>query len=366
ASIASTSLITITPTTGDVVIDVLNQEIDTTGDNTFYGENTGNEGSRNVLATVNTGVGSGSFLVLDEGVGNGSWGADNFPLLTDGNANQVFGRNSGTGLVDGSNNLFFGNNLAAPASNTSNYITFDDAVFINSDTSAMRVGGSGVVAGQSIFQVVNDATDDTSSVIFIENSSATNGADIQMRFGNRDPVAFSAIDGSIYFRADDGNSTIYVNTSTTSGTDWFDIKNPTSGAAGIIQTSDGADGFTSGNLVVIDESSISLRDPFTTASSSSGTLALDFSVDQFIQVTLTENITTINITMPAGPSLKRLRIIQDPVTARSMTGWTIAGGAVRWQGGVEFVPTSIVDAIDKIVLDFDATNIDATYGLDFS
>ncbi|MFB3078454.1 MAG: hypothetical protein ACE1Y4_10655, partial [Lysobacterales bacterium] len=39
ASIASTSLITITPTTGDVVIDVLNQEIDTTGDNTFYGEN---------------------------------------------------------------------------------------------------------------------------------------------------------------------------------------------------------------------------------------------------------------------------------------------------------------------------------------
>ncbi|MFB3104135.1 MAG: hypothetical protein ACE1ZA_04320, partial [Pseudomonadales bacterium] len=137
------------------------------------------------------------------------------------------------------------------------------------------------------------------------------------------------------------------------------------GASGIVQTADGAGGFNTGNLVTINESSIALRGPFTTASSSSGTLALDFSVDQFIEVTLSENITTINITMPTGPSLKRLRIIQDPATPRSMTGWTIAGGAVRWQGGVEFGPTLIVDAIDKVVLDFDATNIDATYGLSF-
>jgi len=100
-----------------------------------------------------------------------------------------------------------------------------------------------------------------------------------------------------------------------------------------------------------DVSDVVLKDyaiAHTSASSSSGTLTLDYSTAQSFNVTLTENITTVTINnWPASGNYGEfvVEFTQDS-TARTIT----YPAAVKWPGGAAHTMSSGNGAIDRVVL----------------
>jgi len=86
----SANLIDVSPTTGNVIISVLNQEIDTTEDNNFYGNNAGNVGTHST-AVNNVAFGNGSLAALTSGDGNIAIGTGNLAARTTGSRTIAIG-----------------------------------------------------------------------------------------------------------------------------------------------------------------------------------------------------------------------------------------------------------------------------------
>jgi len=101
-------LLTISPTIGAVIATPINQEIDVTEFNTFYGVGAGNVGVHSG-ASSNVGVGRNALAALTGGDGNNAIGDGVFPSLTLGVNNiGIGGFNTGFSLIDGFSNLMIG------------------------------------------------------------------------------------------------------------------------------------------------------------------------------------------------------------------------------------------------------------------
>ena len=99
-----------------------------------------------------------------------------------------------------------------------------------------------------------------------------------------------------------------------------------------------------------------------TDSSTSGAVTFDWSSDTKLKITLTENITGITMTAPAGPGNFMLEIVQDS-TARTMTGWP---ATVKWVDGVEPVISIGSGDVDILSFFYDGTNFYGSFLQDFS
>lgn len=99
-----------------------------------------------------------------------------------------------------------------------------------------------------------------------------------------------------------------------------------------------------------------------TDSSSSGTVTFDWSTDNKLQITLTEDITGVTFTAPPGPCNIVLKIIQG-TAPQTVTGWP---AAVNWPGGT--APTISVGNgdVDILTFFFDGTNYYGGFLQDFS
>ena len=107
--------------------------------------------------------------------------------------------------------------------------------------------------------------------------------------------------------------------------------------------------------------SISYR-TLQTDSSSSGAVTFDWSTDNKLKITLTENITSITFTAPPGPANLVLEIVQDS-TARTVAGWP---AAVLWPGGTAPTISTGSGDIDILTFFYDGTNYFGAFLQDFS
>lgn len=96
--------------------------------------------------------------------------------------------------------------------------------------------------------------------------------------------------------------------------------------------------------------SISYR-TLQTDSSSSGAVTFDWSTDNKLKITLTENITSITFTAPPGPANIVLEIVQD-TTTRTVTGWP---AAVEWPGGTAPTISTGSGAVDILTFYYNGT-----------
>lgn len=91
-----------------------------------------------------------------------------------------------------------------------------------------------------------------------------------------------------------------------------------------------------------------------TVSSSSGAATFDYSDTNYLQITLTENVTAPTFTDPVGPCRIVLKVVQDATTPYNITNYP---SKIKWAGGG--TPPTIstgASAVDKIYGDFDGTN----------
>lgn len=193
-----TALLTVSPTTGAVVVTPINQEVDLTEFNTFYGKNAGNVGThsgalRNIgigttalrdltggddniaigvgaLLLVTTGsnnlaigssagdaitvsidnvlIGGNTGGVITGGDGNVCVGASAGAFITTGDQNVVLGQNSGATLTTGSANILLGFAIDVPSSGVDNYINIANTIIGAQTDTRVRIGGGiGVVTG---------------------------------------------------------------------------------------------------------------------------------------------------------------------------------------------------------------------------
>lgn len=99
--------------------------------------------------------------------------------------------------------------------------------------------------------------------------------------------------------------------------------------------------------------SISHKD-IPTVVSSSGVATFDFSSTNYLQITLTENVSSPSFTDPPGPSRLILRVTQDATTPYNITNYP---SKVKWTGGG--TPPTIstgANAVDLLEFVFDGIN----------
>ncbi len=117
AEAGSVSLISAAPTTGAVILSVLNQEIDTVNNNTFYGNNAGNVGTHS--GNDNTGFGRGALAGLTTGSGNVALGNGTAAALTTGSTNIAIGDGAfATATILSDNNVIIGTAAGAAINST--------------------------------------------------------------------------------------------------------------------------------------------------------------------------------------------------------------------------------------------------------
>lgn len=107
--------------------------------------------------------------------------------------------------------------------------------------------------------------------------------------------------------------------------------------------------------------SISFR-TLQTDSSSSGSVTFDWSTDNKLKITLTENITSITFTAPPGPCNLVLEVVQD-TTTRTMGGWP---AAVKWPGGTAPTISTGSGDVDILTFFYDGTSYHGAYLQDYS
>jgi hypothetical protein len=296
--------ITVSPTTGNVVVTAANQGIGHTPQSTAYGALSGNvasvSGTENTsfgygsLGSVTTGqdhvavgyralegmtteltnpsvaVGSqageiftgasGVFIgtlagrLAQAGTGNTMLGHRSGYNVSTGATNTLLGNLSGGALTTGDGNICIGNNTAPSGAAVDDELNIGNSLFGDLSNDVLRVGGTGVISGNANLQVVGTGANDTVEVMNLDTSGGTNGSDIDVYVGTRDPDAnsISANPGSVYHRRSATGSSIWVNTSAASpGTDWTDLSaggavdDVTSGDTDIITVSP-----TTGSVVV--------------------------------------------------------------------------------------------------------------------
>jgi len=99
-----------------------------------------------------------------------------------------------------------------------------------------------------------------------------------------------------------------------------------------------------------------------TDSSSSGAVTFDWSTDNKLKITLTEDVTSITFTAPPGPCNLVLMIVQD-TTTRTVAGWP---AAVKWPGGTAPTISTGSGDVDILTFFYDGTSYHGAFLQDFS
>lgn len=222
---SNTALLTASPTTGAVVLTPVNQEIDLTEFNTFYGRNAGNVGTHSgavrnigmgttalrdlengddciaigvgalllntagssiVAIGTSTGdaiidsidhvlIGSNSGGAITDGDGDTCVGATSCAFITTGNRNTLYGQNTGGTLVSGNDTILVGHSVDVPAADTSDYINIGGTIIGDRVEDRVRIGGGiGVVTGDASLRLgANDAALITNVLTLTERDALT-------------------------------------------------------------------------------------------------------------------------------------------------------------------------------------------------
>jgi hypothetical protein len=99
-----------------------------------------------------------------------------------------------------------------------------------------------------------------------------------------------------------------------------------------------------------------------TDSSSSGAVVFDWSADNKLKITLTENITDITFTPPSGPCNLMLEVVQG-ASPYTMAGWP---ANLKWVGGIAPTVSTGNGNIDLIMFYYNGTNYFGSYLQNFS
>jgi len=153
-----------------------------------------------------------------------------------------------------------------------------------------------------------------------------------------------------------------------SGVKWDTISGAISGLTdNRMIKADGTSNVQNTGITVSDGDAVSGAAAFSfhtlqTDSSSSGAVTFDWSADNKLKITLTENITAITFTPPAGPCNLVLEVVQG-ASPYTVAGWP---AAVKWPGGT--APTISVGsgAVDIITFFYDGTDYHGAFLQDFS
>lgn len=178
----STNILAVSPTTNNVVVSAINQEIDAEDDNTFYGIDAGNVGVHS--GGDNTGFGVGALASLTTGSENTGVGEFALNSVTTGSSNTAVGAEAGSANVSGiastyvgttagelhtgSSSDFFGSGVAPLATTGAGIAVFGQGGLPNLTTGAniTAIGGGAVGAGLT--------TEDGGT--FVGNSAGHDGA----------------------------------------------------------------------------------------------------------------------------------------------------------------------------------------------
>lgn len=113
----------------------------------------------------------------------------------------------------------------------------------------------------------------------------------------------------------------------------------------------------------IDDVGLATSNAEATASSSSNVITLPFNTSNVVKTTLTENITTINVTAPAsGVSRFQWRVTQAAGSSYTLGGWA---AAIDWGAAGAPTMTTDFDAWDIFTFWYDGTNWSGTYAQGF-
>lgn len=87
------------------------------------------------------------------------------------------------------------------------------------------------------------------------------------------------------------------------------------------------------------------------------TVNVDHAAAPLVSVTLTGNVTTLNLlNMIPGKPLT-IKFTQDAVGGFTVAGWAVSGGTVNWAGGAAPVIAAAANAVSTVTLLYDGTNV---------
>lgn len=137
------------------------------------------------------------------------------------------------------------------------------------------------------------------------------------------------------------------------------------GVAADADTLDGVQGTSYARLDVSEEFTASKGSTEAVPGiSTGGAVTLNFAISNYFELTLTANVTTVNILNTTVPGTYVLKLIQDTTGGRTVSGWPTS---VSWPGGTAITVTSGASAVDVITFLVDsAGNIFAVFSQDFS
>ncbi len=358
----------------------------------------------NISAHDTTAIGH---QALDKATGgtNTALGSAAGGAITTGSGNVVLGDNTAATLTTGTNNTVIGSGIDVPALGTSDYLTVDDLLFGDTSATRVRVGGSGVITGDAGLELAQtDAalltnrltTAQLAGVTAVNGmvayestlnqmqgyingawvdmgaggSASPGGADTNMQFndtgsfsGTAAYVVAKSLVNPLFSVVGSTDAGVFVNDGTHTALFEVDGTNPR-------LTANSANDFIVGNAgagdlqfasTKIATSSFTFR-TIQTDSSTSGAVTFDYSVDQKLKITLTENVTSITVTAPAGPGNIVLMIVQD-TTPRTVSGWP---AAVKWPGGTAPTISTGSGDVDILTFFYDGTSYHGGFLQDFS